>query len=744
MEASDHSNTEKKMKFRAMRKKFARKRKGFQGNKSSKKDRREPHGEEQGNGVEPCSIVEEGQVVADIVHDEQSADEGEVQKTIFKELPNRSAEKLLIESNKSEESLVNTRSSSVRLRDSRIVKAQGFKLFDSSQLEAAFNSACVCRVCKKKRGKLELFGQPKKRKGLSESLIIRCTACKAETEVRTSKTIILSSQPIPEVNIRSVYASQSMGHSGLTQFCGIMNMPPPVNQGPYNKINKHVFLKAKEKTELVLKEAANHLITITHEESPHDVHIMDDGSVVCNVAVTVDGTWQKRGHNSKMGVVFVLSVRTGQVLDYEVKSLFCYECAHHRDDDPTTEKFMQWKIAHEKECQINHVGSSAAMESAGAVSIFLQSINKGLRYTTFVGDGDSSCYGDVYQKCLAEYGEEYGIRKEECVGHVQKRLGSGLREYKRKNRGVKLSDGKVASGKGRLTDNICDKMQNYFGTAIRENVGNKDGMKKAVWAIYKHVIRNDNESLEKQHDFCPKSKDTWCKFWKEGAVYNDSKRLSSVFLKELRPLFERLTADHLLERCLMGLTQNQNEALNGILWSICPKPKFCGRMRLETAVCEAVCHFNKGATGKSDLISSFGIQPGHNMLLAIKKHNEKRVKKAAVKISVKYRERRRKLRAEKKSKIDKEVVYQAGSFGLSSMPDSIFTSTPKKAREDRKNGAKKSMGKDKEKSNQNVREKNQGAIGMDKSEVNVTFVNEDSIPFCILNINHPKNMENLA
>ena len=81
-----------------------------------------------------------------------------------------------------------------------------------------------------------------------------------------------------------------------------------------------------------------------------------------------------------------------------------------------------------------------------------------------------------------------------------------MREFKRKNRGVRLSDGKVASGKGRLTDTICDKIQNYFGTAIRENVGNKDGMKKAVWTIYKHVTRNDNESLEKQQDFCPKSK----------------------------------------------------------------------------------------------------------------------------------------------------------------------------------------------------------------------------------------------
>ena len=112
------------------------------------------------------------------------------------------------------------------------------------------------------------------------------------------------------------------GHSGLTQVCGNVNMPPPVNQGPYTKSNKHIFLKAKKKTGQVLKEAANHQLTITHEESPHDVHIMDNRSVICNVAVTGDGTWQQRSHKSKMGVVFALSVHIDQVLDYEVKHLF--------------------------------------------------------------------------------------------------------------------------------------------------------------------------------------------------------------------------------------------------------------------------------------------------------------------------------------------------------------------------------------------------------------------------------------
>ena len=42
---------------------------------------------------------------------------------------------------------------------------------------------------------------------------------------------------------------------------------------------------------------------------------------VAKAAVSVNGTWQKRGHSSKIGVVFAVSVRTGEILNYEVKSL---------------------------------------------------------------------------------------------------------------------------------------------------------------------------------------------------------------------------------------------------------------------------------------------------------------------------------------------------------------------------------------------------------------------------------------
>ena len=74
------------------------------------------------------------------------------------------------------------------------------------------------------------------------------------------------------------------------------------------------------------------------------------------------------------------------------------------------------------------------------------------------------------------------------MGHIQKRMGSNLRSYKNKSKGRKLSDGGTIGGRGRLTDAVIDTFQNYYGSAIRTNLGNKEEMKSAVWAIYFHSI----------------------------------------------------------------------------------------------------------------------------------------------------------------------------------------------------------------------------------------------------------------
>lgn len=245
-----------------------------------------------------------------------------------------------------------------------------------------------------------------------------------------------------------------------------------------------------------MQGAAKRLREKIAKEQPDNIEDENDVEIA-KVAVTVDGTWQKRGHSSKIGVVFVISVDTGEILDYEVKSLFRHGCKAHAKDEGT-DKHKEWLKEHEPNCCINHKGSSEEMEAVGAVDMFSISItSRQLKYTTFVGDGDSSSFGRVKEALHALYGDSYEITKEECVGHVQKRLGSALRKYKNNMKGKKLSDGKGVGGKGvggkgRLTDKVIDKMQNYYGKAIRESKGNLKGMQKSISAIQNHMIKSEN------------------------------------------------------------------------------------------------------------------------------------------------------------------------------------------------------------------------------------------------------------
>ena len=106
-----------------------------------------------------------------------------------------------------------------------------------------------------------------------------------------------------------------------------------------------------------------------------------------------------------------------------------------------------------------------------------------------MGDGDSSSFGAVAIAVKIKYGDNYVVSKEDFIGQIQKRMGSALREYKNKRRGTLLSDGKCVGGQGRLTDVVVDKIQTYFGYAIRNNTGNPDEVVKAIAAILYHDSR---------------------------------------------------------------------------------------------------------------------------------------------------------------------------------------------------------------------------------------------------------------
>ncbi|GFU34495.1 uncharacterized protein TNCV_1992371 [Trichonephila clavipes] len=160
------------------------------------------------------------------------------------------------------------------------------------------------------------------------------------------------------------------------------------------------------------------------------------------------------------------------------------------------------------------------------------------------------------------YGEDITVSKIECVGHVQKRMGTRLRKLKQMS--SKLSDGKSIGGKGKLTDRMIDLITTYYGNAIRQNKTCLSDMRKAVWAVYFHIRSSDEEPL---HKFCPVGPNSWCKYQNqvvEGSVetFRHSNKLPLAVMDAIKPVFNDLSQPKLLQKCLGGKTQNNNESIN--------------------------------------------------------------------------------------------------------------------------------------------------------------------------------------
>ena len=124
-------------------------------------------------------------------------------------------------------------------------------------------------------------------------------------------------------------------------------------------------------------------------------------------------------------------------------------------------------------------------------------------------DRSSKEYGKLveskaYTKRKKEHEEEnvvcHRVKKLDCTGHVQKRLGTALRELRNKTK-KEIERRKSVGGKlgHRLSDKTIDKLQEYYGKAIRRNVSRNAkseqeinsaiiSMQVAIFAVLYHGV----------------------------------------------------------------------------------------------------------------------------------------------------------------------------------------------------------------------------------------------------------------
>lgn len=485
-----------------------------------------------------------------------------------------------------------------------------YQILDLGQFETTLREVAVCRLC---HSYLKL--STKTLVGLATEITISCTVCDQSNKsfINCDKVCmpeinneigLKQDQTFYDLNLRLVYGLRTVGkgETPAQSICGILNLPAPPS-----KFKKHEAFLGR-----ICEDLCKQQMKIAVEEAVNETE--DPGSR--KLCVAVDGSWQRRGHVSLNGIVSVTSVDTGKVLDVHVLSKYCL-CPDKNNK------------VHLDSCKANYVGTSGGMEVDGALNIFHRStLLYNVKYTEYLGDGDTSAFLTVSNSM--PYGPDEVIKKLECVGHIQKRMGTRLRKLKEKKRGVELADGKKLGGKNRLTDAAIQKLQIFYGLAIRRNTKSVEDMRTAVWAIYFHV---QSTNAKPTHNLCPKDEDTWCKFnqslrTKEHYDHQKHFHLPEAVMLEMKPIFRDLSETSLLEKCLSGKSQNPNESLNNVIWARISKRTFVSIETLKFGTFEAVSTYNEGYVTKIKIMEHLGLPAGSYMVKAMKRLDIARVRKA--------------------------------------------------------------------------------------------------------------------
>ncbi|GFS64115.1 uncharacterized protein TNCV_3944891 [Trichonephila clavipes] len=166
-------------------------------------------------------------------------------------------------------------------------------------------------------------------------------------------------------------------------------------------------------------------------QAAREAHVKVDASLknqeIIDVSVSYDGTWQKQGHTSNLGLGIIIDVLSGLVLDFEVLLKYCQNCVvAGRDMGVDSAEFHIWQKGHVDECGKNFDGTSGEMEMHAALIVWRRSISDcQMRFVSMLSDDDSKTFQFLSDYKI--YGSDTKIEKEECLNHIAKRLGTSLR-----------------------------------------------------------------------------------------------------------------------------------------------------------------------------------------------------------------------------------------------------------------------------------------------------------------------------
>lgn len=269
-----------------------------------------------------------------------------------------------------------------------------------SHLKAVKAHSESCEFCG------ELVYSKEIRVGLVSTLVYRCSKqplCSFVHHVSTRG--LLSEGSVNEDFTRGALAI-GIGYSQARELMAAMNVPFMLNK-LYTRCESAVGSDISHVLATSMKEAGREEIQLASERGE-----CMDAEGYWRIPVIVDGGWGKRsyGHyySSNSGVAVIIGRYTRKILHIGIKNKFCAVCqrAENRKEKADSHR-----------CPRNWSSTSTGMERDIIVQGFRESEEEHkLRYTTLIGDGDSSVYTSVITG--VSYG--YLVQKVECANHVVK------------------------------------------------------------------------------------------------------------------------------------------------------------------------------------------------------------------------------------------------------------------------------------------------------------------------------------
>ena len=314
-------------------------------------------------------------------------------------------------------------------------------------------------------GSIRLAGEM--RHGLASILTGQCSKCTHAISLETSpKVKAPSNYSRWECNLAAVWGQMVTGggHSHLEESMGILGVPV-MSKASFINTERKIGEWWKDKLKESMLEAGREERRLAEERGSYH-----EG--VPAIDVIVDGGWSKRSHkhsyNALSGVAIIVGRATGKLLHIGVRNKFCSACAQNIPTD-------------KHQCFKNWDASSSEMETDVIVEGFCEAERvHGVRYTTVIGDGDSSVYPTLIEQVP---GWGHCIRKLECANHTCKCYRGSLEKLVQENTSYK--------GSGGLTEKMRRRLVSAARCAIRMRSREVD-RKLAVQLLKKDLLNGPN------------------------------------------------------------------------------------------------------------------------------------------------------------------------------------------------------------------------------------------------------------